>query len=57
MFDSLRGSGSKSRLGAVRRHPLDPLLKPIVMDLLITTCGFALMVAAVVLAVQGLPLN
>jgi hypothetical protein len=56
MFDSIRGSRSEHGTGA-RRLPTDPLLKTIAFDLLVTTGGFALMVAAVVLAAQGLSLN
>ncbi len=56
MVDSIRGSRPEHGFGA-RRHPTDPLLKAIVFDLLVTTGGFVLMVAAVVLAAQGLSLN
>ena len=57
MLDSIRGNRSDRNVDAARRRPADPLLKPIVMDLLITTAGFVLMIVAVVLAVQGLSLN
>ena len=56
MVESFRSSPGRN-VGATRRRPVDPLLKPILWDLLITTTGFALMVTAVVLAVQGAPLN
>jgi hypothetical protein len=54
MFETIRSSG----LGEVRRRrATDPLVKTIVMDILITTTGFALMVVAVLLTVQGLSLS
>ena len=56
MVDSFRSSSGRN-VGATRRRALDPLLKPILWDLLVTTTGFALVVTAVVLAVQGASLN
>jgi hypothetical protein len=56
MVDGIRNSSSEHRLGAARRRT-DPLLKAIAFDLLVTTGGFMLIVAAVVLAAQGLSLN
>jgi hypothetical protein len=57
MFDTIRGCESGRNIGATRRRPTDPLVKTIVMDILITTTGFALMVVAVLLTMQGLSLN
>ncbi|MGO8915831.1 MAG: hypothetical protein ACLQJR_07985 [Stellaceae bacterium] len=57
MWDGIRAGRPGRSVGDARRRPMDPLLKSIVMDLLITTGGFLLTVVAVVLAVQGLSLN
>jgi hypothetical protein len=57
MFDAIRGHESGRNIGATRRRPTDPLVKTIVMDILITTTGFVLMVVAVLLTMQGLSLN
>jgi hypothetical protein len=57
MFDNIRSRSPGPRLGVRRRDDMDPLLKSILFDLLITTCGFASIVVAVVLTVQGLSLN
>jgi hypothetical protein len=57
MFDTIRGHESGRTIGATRRRPTDPLVKTIVMDILITTTGFVLMVVAVLLTMQGLSLN
>jgi hypothetical protein len=57
MFDTIRDRESGRNIGATRRRPTDPLVKTIVMDILITTTGFVLMVVAVLLTMQGLSLN
>jgi hypothetical protein len=58
MLDIIRGHRSgRNVVEARRRLPPDPLVKTIVMDVLITTTGFLLMVVAVLLTVQGLSLN
>jgi hypothetical protein len=58
MSDSIRDSTPERRVDAAhRRRPADPLFKTVVLDLLITTGGFLLMVVAVVLTAQGLSLN
>lgn len=57
MFETLRGGASKRTFGKSRHEPADPLARTIVMDLLITTAGFLMMVVAVVLSVEGLSLN
>jgi hypothetical protein len=58
MLEIIRGYGSGRNVGEVRRgRPTDPLVKTIVMDILITTTGFALMVVAVLLTMHGLSLN
>jgi hypothetical protein len=55
MFETIRGYRSERNVGAAR--PTDPLLKDVVMDVLITTTGFVLLVVAVLLALQGLSVN
>jgi hypothetical protein len=58
MLDIIRGHGAERNIGeARRRRATDPLVKTIVMDVLITTTGFVLMVIAVLLTMQGLSLN
>jgi hypothetical protein len=58
MFETIRGYRSGRNVGeARRRRSTDPLVKTIVMDILITTTGFLLMVVAVLLTMQGLSLN
>ncbi len=58
MFETIRGYGLGRTVGEMRRgRPTDPLVKTIVMDILITTTGFALMLVAVLLAVEGLSLS
>ena len=57
MLDSIRSHKTGRRLGLRRPDDVDPLLKPVLLDLLLTTCGFVAMVAAVVLTVEGLSLN
>ena len=57
MVDDIHSNRTERGFGVRRRQTLDPLLKPILFDLMITTCGFVSMVAAVVLAVHGLSLN
>jgi hypothetical protein len=52
---SRRPLGTKCR--KTDRRGTDPLARTIVMDLLITTSGFLLMVVAVLLAVRELSLN
>jgi hypothetical protein len=53
MFEFFRGRTSKRDFDETG----DPLAKTIVMDLLITTAGFLMMVVAVLLTVDGLSLN
>jgi hypothetical protein len=57
MFETIRGGRSARNAGKADRRGADPLARTIVMDLLITTSGFLLMVVAVVLTVEGLSLN
>ena len=57
MFETIRGGRSARNAGKAERRGADPLARTIVMDLLITTSGFLLMVVAVVLTVEGLSLN
>jgi hypothetical protein len=57
MLETIRGYGSRRNVGAARRRPTDPLVKTIVMDVLITTTGFLMVVVAVLLTVQGLSLS
>jgi hypothetical protein len=56
MFDTLRSGAAGRRDGADQRGS-DPLAKTIMLDLLITTAGFLMVVVAVVLAVEGLRLS
>jgi hypothetical protein len=55
MSDSIH-SNKRARALATRAAP-DPLFKAIVFDLLVTTSGFVLIVAAVVLAARDLSLH
>jgi hypothetical protein len=58
MLEITRGDRSRRRVDQARRRgPTDPMVKTIVMDMLITTAGFLLMVAAVLLVAQGLSPN
>jgi hypothetical protein len=57
MFETIRGGRSARKARKADRRGADPLARTIVMDLLITTSGFLLMVVAVVLTVEGLSLN
>ncbi len=56
MFDGLRGMAER-RSDAAGRGAGDPLARTILLDLLITSAGFLMVVVAVVLAVQGLSVN
>jgi hypothetical protein len=55
MSDSIHGNRRASYRGA--RAAADPLLRAIILDLLVTTSGFALIVTAVVLAARDLSLH
>jgi hypothetical protein len=58
MIEIIRGYRSGRNVGEARRgRPTDPLIKTIVLDVLITTAGFVLMVVAVLLTMHGLSLN
>ena len=57
MWESIRGTSPGRKVATARRRPVDPPLRLILMDLLVTSCGFVLMVAAVIIAVQSLSLN
>jgi hypothetical protein len=58
MLGIIRSHRSGQNMSEARgRRPTDPLIKTIVMDLLVTTTGFLLMVGAVLLTVQSLSLN
>jgi UPF0716 family protein affecting phage T7 exclusion len=57
MFEIIRGSRSAWNADRASRRGADPVARTIVTDLLITTAGFLLMVAAVVLTVDGLSLH
>jgi hypothetical protein len=57
MFETIRGRQPAPNADRARRPLADPLARVIVMDLLIVTTGFLLMVVAVVMTVEGLSLN
>jgi hypothetical protein len=57
MFGILRSGASGQQGDAAEGRGRDPLAKAIILDLLITTAGFLMAVAAVVLTVEGLSLH
>jgi hypothetical protein len=57
MVESLRGRQPAPSADEADRPVADPLARIIVTDLLVVTAGFLLMVAAVVLTVDGLSLH
>jgi hypothetical protein len=58
MIEITRGYRSGRNVGEARgRPPPDPLVKAILMDVLITTTGFSMMVVAVLLTMQALSLK
>jgi hypothetical protein len=58
MIEITRGYRSGRDVGEARgRRPPDPLLKAILMDMLITTTGFVMIVVAVLLTMQCLSLK
>jgi multisubunit Na+/H+ antiporter MnhC subunit len=57
MFETIRGRQPAPNADEAGRHAADPLARIIVMDLLVITAGFLLMVVAVVLTVEGLSLH
>jgi len=57
MFEIIRGRQPAPNADEAGRPAADPLARIIVMDLLVVTAGFLLMVVAVVMTVEGLSLN
>jgi hypothetical protein len=57
MFETIRGRQPAPDADQAGRPVADPLARLIVMDLLVITAGFLLMVVAVVMTVEGLSLN
>ena len=57
MFKTIRGRQPAPDADRADRPVADPLARLIVMDLLVITAGFLLMVVAVVMTVEGLSLN
>jgi hypothetical protein len=57
MFETIRGRQPAPHADQAGRPVADPLARLIVMDLLVITAGFLLMVVAVVMTVEGLSLN
>jgi hypothetical protein len=57
MFETIRGRQPAPNADQASRPVADPLARIIVMDLLVITAGFLLMVVAVVMTVEGLSLN